>query len=175
MNRRTFILGSLAGAATAGTAAWFSIEKNQGHLTIDHALLKLEQIMMQSPTTQGAWNLFQIFTHCAQSVEYSMTGYPEHKSDLFKGTAGKVAFALFQSKGKMTHALDEVIPGAPAFSQNEDVTVAFDRFKQSLIDFKDYQGELRPHFAYGQLSKHEYEAAHVMHFNNHLQEISLSN
>lgn len=32
---------------------------------------------------------------------------------------------------------------------------------------------LAPHFAYGPLTKQQYEMAHVMHFNNHLKEIDL--
>lgn len=74
----------------------------------------------------------------------------------------------------MTHPLDEVIPGSTEFSDEENITDAFDRFKKSLIAFKQFDGVLAEHFAYGQLSKREYEAAHVMHFNNHLQEIALT-
>ena len=74
----------------------------------------------------------------------------------------------------MTHALNEAIPGTPEFSDEENITYAFERFKKSLIDFKQYDGVLAPHFAYGQLTKLQYETAHVMHFNNHLQEIRLS-
>ncbi len=175
MNRRNFILGSIATGAVVGSGAlWLTIEKNDEPLEIDFALTKLEKLISQNPETTGTWNLYQVFIHCAQSVEYSMTGYPEHKSDLFKKTAGKTAFSLFSAKGKMIHSLDEVIPGAPAFSNHEDIDIALKRFTQSLLDFKEYQGELAPHFAYGQLSKIEYEAAHVMHFNNHLQEIKTS-
>jgi hypothetical protein len=102
-------------------------------------------------------------------------GFPEHKSKLFKNTVGRIAFSIFSSKGKMTHNLSEVIPGAEPFSAKEDVMFALDRFKKSLVGFKKHQGDLTPHFAYGNLSKAEYEIAHVMHFYNHLQEIELKN
>ena len=175
MNRRQFILGSLAsGVIIGGGVAWLSIEQNQEPLNIDFALSNLNYLIKQNPKTTGEWSLYQVFTHCAQSVEYSMLGYPEHKSDIFKNTLGKTAFSLFSSKRKMTHALDEVIPGAPTFSNEENITVAFERFKKSLEDFKKYDGVLAPHFAYGQLTKQQYEMAHVMHFNNHLQEIELT-
>lgn len=172
MNRRKFILGSMvSGALIAGGVKWSSIEKNNEPLTIDFSLEKLDKLMAQKPTTMGEWNLYQVFIHCAQSVEYSLSGYPEHKSEVFKNTAGKVAFSLFSAKGKMTHALNEAIPGAPDFSNDENITLAFDRFRQSLVDFKNYNGDLKPHFAYGQLTKQQYEMAHAMHFNNHLKEI----
>jgi len=176
MNRRKFIIGSIAsGVVIGGALKWVSIEKNNEPLTIDFALSKLEKLIAQSPKTTGDWNLYQVFTHLAQSVEYSMTGYPEHKSELFKSTAGKTAFSLFSAKGKMTHALNEVIPSAPALTTSDNINDAYDRFKISLVDFKDFQGDLKPHFAYGQLSKQQYEMAHVMHFNNHLKEIEFNN
>ena len=175
MNRREFILGSIAsGVFIGGGVAWLGIEQNQEPLDIDLALSKLNKLIKQNPIVTGEWNLYQIFTHCAQSVEYSIVGYPEHKSDIFKNTVGKTAFSLFSSKRKMTHALNEAIPGAPEFPEVENIADAFERFKKSLIDFKKYEGVLAPHFAYGKLTKLQYEVAHVMHFNNHLQEIELT-
>jgi hypothetical protein len=175
LNRRKFILGSIASGGFIGCGvAWFGIEQNEEPLDIDFALSKLNKLMLHNPIATGEWNLYQIFTHCAQSVEYSMLGYPKHNSDVFKSTAGTAAFSLFNLKRKMTHALDEAIPGSPQFSDEDNIAYAFERFKKSMIDFKNYDGVLAAHFAYGQLSKLEYEAAHVMHFNNHLQEIELT-
>ena len=175
MNRRKFIAGSIvSGVAVGSGAVWLSIEKHQEPLNIDFTLLQLNKLVAQNPVAHGEWNLYQLFTHCAQSVEYSMTGYPEHKSEFFKNTAGKTAFFLFGSKGKMTHKLNEAIPGAPELLAQGNLSDALERFKKSLIDFKQYEGILAPHFAYGQLTKSQYEEAHVMHFNNHLQEIKLT-
>tara|TARA_R110000744_G_scaffold262275_4_gene376854 strand:- start:16120 stop:16650 length:531 start_codon:yes stop_codon:yes gene_type:complete len=175
MNRRKFILGSIASGVFIGSGAvWFGIEQNQESLDISFLLVQLDKLMEQNPVAIGEWDLYQVFTHCAQSVEYSMSGFPEHKSDFFKSTAGKAAFFLFSEKRKMTHALNEAIPGAPLLSKQGNIIDAFERFKKSLIDFKEYNGVLAPHFAYGQLTKSQYEAAHVMHFNNHLQEIDLT-
>ena len=114
MNRRQFILGSIASGVSIGGVAWMGIKQNEGPLDIDFALSILKKLKRQEPRTTGEWNLYQIITHCAQSVEYSMLGYPEHKSDMFKHTVGKVAFSLFSSKRKMRHALDEAIP-SPTF------------------------------------------------------------
>ncbi|WP_299570583.1 DUF1569 domain-containing protein [uncultured Shewanella sp.] len=188
MKRRIFLKSMLAGGAITSVAvgvAWMVIDAESEALTIESTLVKLEklkQVLQHEQQaiaikTTGVWDLKQIFTHCAQSVEYSMTGYPKHKSKVFKQTIGSLAFSAFASKGKMTHKLSEAIPGAPRLLTNKtqdtvEVLIQLDRFKQSLLDFESYIGELKPHFAYGLLTKEEYALAHAMHFNNHLLEIT---
>jgi hypothetical protein len=100
-----------------------------------------------------------------------MSSFPEHKSQLFKNTVGKLAFSLFSSKGKMTHNLSEAIPGSPPINSMLDAKEALNHLKNVLIEFDHYKGELSPHFAYGELTKSEYEIAHVMHLYNHLKEV----
>lgn len=168
MNRRQFIVLSAATLASAQLRAGASALQ-AGELTIEAALQTLDQLQTGLVSTEGSWNLFQVYTHLAQSVEFSMTGYPEHKSWLFKNTVGSAAFLVFAGKGSMNHALDEAIPGAPALVVNGDASQALDRLRQSLLSFQSYSGELKPHFAYGVLTREEYEQAHVMHLNNHLE------
>jgi hypothetical protein len=43
-----------------------------------------------------------------------------------------------------------------------------------MIKFKGYHGHLAEHFAYGNMTKQQYEQAHAMHFYNHLLEIELT-
>lgn len=179
MNRRSFLKGATvtsAAVVAGGYGFWSSIAVHDEPLTLDFALAKLDKLLaqpLQNLQKQGAWNLFQMFTHLAQSVEFSMTGYPEHKSELFKQTVGSVAFSAFQSKKQMAHNLGEVIPGAPELLQEGDIQAAAQRFRQSLVDFARFEQPLHPHFAYGPLTKVQYEAAHVMHFNNHLKEVHM--
>ena len=71
----------------------------------------------------------------------------------------------------MTHSLSEAIPGAEPIESEGDVQLALQRFKTSLLTFQKFEDRLAPHFAYGMLSKQDYERAHVMHFYNHLQEL----
>lgn len=142
-------------------------------LTVAAALAQLDQLQQGPVQKAGSWNLFQVYTHLAQSVEYSMTGYPEAKSWLFQNTVGSLAFVVFAGKGSMNHALDEAIPGAPALAMEGDPEQGLQRLRQSLLAFQDFDGPLQPHFAYGALSKAEYEQAHVMHLNNHLEEFQL--
>ncbi|MFS1423004.1 DUF1569 domain-containing protein [Shewanella sp. 10N.286.48.B5] len=194
MDRRAFLTALVKGSAVvgagvtiAGTVTWFSISPAPRPLTIDNILSQIAQLLAAAvignnpeqaakatlSTTSAGWDLNQIFTHCAQSVEYSMTGYPQQKAEIFKHTIGASAFALFSAKGKMTHNLAEVIPGAPLISKQADYLLALKRLQQSLVDFQQYNGHLQPHFAYGKLSKQDYALAHVMHFNNHMQQIQL--
>ncbi len=185
MQRRTFlkklaktsvVIGT--GLTVAGTISWFSIDAPSKPLTVDHLLSQLDGLLNTANQSQNLitksqdWDLSQIFTHCAQSVEYSMSGYPQHKSELFKQTVGPTVFSIFAAKGRMTHNLSDPIPGAPLTIKKPLYLPALKRLQQSLIDFQRYEAELKPHFAYGQLSKQEYALAHVMHFNNHMQQIS---
>jgi hypothetical protein len=175
MKRRQFVKASLASGTVMigiGAGAYqLIVEESQDSLSIDFALTTLNKLSNEHFQTIGEWDLYQIFTHCAQSVEFSMSQFPEHKSDLFKSTVGKLAFSIFSSKGKMTHGLNEPIPSAPILTKGLDSMMALNRLKNSLIDFDSYQGTLAPHFAYGVLTKNEYEKAHLMHLYNHLEEL----
>ena len=176
MKRRQFLKASIASGVSlsviGGGAIWLNSAINKDNLTIDLALKQLEDLSNKEITHTGEWEPFQIFTHCAQSIEYSMLGFPEHKSDFFKSTVGQLAFSVFSSQGRMTHSLSEFIPGAPIIPQNTNIALALKRLITAFIAFKEYKGTLAPHFAYGPLSKNEYEIAHVIHLNNHLQEIT---
>jgi len=177
MNRRQFIKGTIAvtGSLTAAAGGVFLVVDGtpQDELTITDALNRLELLASSELEALGDWSLFQVFSHCAQSVEYSMSQYPVHKSTAFKQTVGSLAFAIFAAKGRMQHSLSEPIPGAPELMRGDNVQGALARLRLSLIAFQQYSGEYAPHFAYGGLSKREYERAHVMHLNNHLQAIKI--
>lgn len=170
MKRRTFLAGSavLLGGAAAGVA-W----KRHTHTRPDILALmaELESLAPQTLHSTGAWSPFRVFSHLAQSIEYSMTGYPEMKSPLFRQTAGSLAFFAFETAGAMRHNLAEPIPGAPALAETGDIAQAQARLLKALADFAQWTGPLQPHFAYGALGKDEYAQAHLMHIRNHLQEI----
>lgn len=119
------------------------------------------------------WSWAQTLTHCAQSIEYSLTGFPLPKSALFQNTAGTLAFQLFHWRGRMTHDLAEPIPGAPALDTSLDATLALARLQTAIADFHKRNTPLQPHFAYGALNKPAYEHAHAMHLANHLSAFDL--
>lgn len=119
----------------------------------------------------GAWPVGAVLEHLAQSIEMSMDGFPKAKSALFQNTAGSAAFAFFRWRGQMSHGLDEPIPGAPGLVAGADWKPAALRLRQAVTRFNGYNGVLKPHFAYGPLSKTEFAVAHNLHIANHQGEI----
>lgn len=170
--RRTLLIaGGVVAATGAAGLLWMRTGNDGAVLTIDVALQKIDALAKGPVASTGKWNPHQIFTHCAQSIEYSMAGYPAPKSKLFQDTAGAAAFALFSAKGKMRHGLAEQIDGAPVLEPKVDTSEALARLRQAFLNFRQFNGALAPHFAYGPLDKQQFEQAHVMHFFNHLDEI----
>jgi hypothetical protein len=159
-----------AGLLAAGAAGCSQAPANDRRLvftTLDQALSELDRLTQPEalpPAT--AWGWAQTLAHCAQSVEYAMIGFPQAKSQVFQRTVGAAAFKVFAWRGRMTHDLGEPIPGAPSLDTSS-AEEAVDRLKQAVLAFKQWDAPLRPHFAYGELSKPEYEQAHAMHLANH--------
>ena len=119
-------------------------------------------------TSAAAFTWPQTLVHCAQSIEFSMSGFPQPKSQLFQRTAGAAAFGVFAWRGRMTHDLAEPIPGAPVLDAKLESAQALERLHAAITSFQHWSAPLQPHFAYGLLDKKEYELAHAMHLANHL-------
>jgi hypothetical protein len=166
MKRRAFLIVPLA---AAGGIAMADLPKVQ---TLDDSLRWLDQLEKAgSVKAVGAWPLGAVLEHLAQSIEMSMDGFPQPKSALFQGTAGSAAFAYFKWRGRMSHGLAEPIPGAPALSAGADWKPGAARLRQAMTRFNGYSGPLKPHFAYGALTKPEFALAHSLHIANHQDEI----
>lgn len=138
--------------------------------SMDDALATLGQLRDRPPGTTGAWDLAHVLHHTAQSVEYSMSGFPALKPAWFRATVGAYAFALFNAGGQMTHNLAEPIPGAPGIAEGQPLVAAIDRIVAALQAFERHDGALAPHFAYGALDKPAFRRAHLMHLANHWNE-----
>lgn len=178
--RRTFLksgtsLAALGVAAAAGVGYLLHQPGNDRQLvfgTLADAMREVDRLASASvsalpPAT--AWNWSQTLEHCAQSIEFSLQGFPAPKSALFQNTLGSAAFGVFALRGRMSHNLAEPIPGAPALdASTPDAAVALARLRKAVKDFAANVGPLHPHFAYGALSKTQYEHAHAMHLANHL-------
>jgi hypothetical protein len=142
-------------------------QRQEGSLTA--AVAQLERLAGNGqPTSDGGWTWAQTLTHCAQSIEYSMHGFPRSKGWLFQRTVGAAAFGAFRRRGHMSHGLAEPIPGAPAIAADADPVQALARLHRAIADFHGWTGALQPHFAYGPLDRAQYELAHAMHLANHL-------
>ena len=137
--------------------------------TITKAFQTLEALDLSRIQSTGDWDLGRMFSHLAQGVEFSMDGYPIQKPRLFQATAGTLAFKVFAMRGRMSHGLDEPIPGeVVAAVSAED---GLNRLWTSLEVFRDFTGPLKPHFAYGALDKTKFAKAHLLHIENHLSEV----
>lgn len=169
-DRRDVLRTALYGAVgmSLGAAQAASIDREWGLPSLAQAMAEVDRLSQaQALSSSVDWTWAQTLAHCAQSIEYSMTGYPEPKSAWFQHTVGALAFAAFAARGRMTHGLNEPIPGAKPLSPNLSLDAARARLNQAVASFAAHSGPLKPHFAYGELSKAEYEQAHAMHVANH--------
>jgi hypothetical protein len=116
----------------------------------------------------GTWNLSEVLQHCAQSIRYSVTGYPALKSGLFRTTVGPVAKRLFLRRGSMRHDVDAPLAGAPALAPERPVDNALADLRASVETFNGHDGGTHPHPAYGRCSYREYATLHAMHIGDHL-------
>lgn len=166
VSRRRFLA---AGALLAlGACSAGGTDRKLVLSTLSAALAELDRLQAaRSLEHAGAFNWAQTLVHCAQSIEYSMSGYPQAKPALFQHTAGALALSFFAARGRMNHNLDEPIPGAPAIEAAPDLVLALARLRQAVEQFRRSDKPLRPHFAYGALTKAQYEQAHAMHLANH--------
>jgi hypothetical protein len=168
VQRRRLIVGA-AGVPLAAC----SVGEVRTFPTLASAMAGIESLARGHRHT-GAWSLAQMLQHVAQSIHYSIDGYPQARSALFRKAVGGVAFAAFQARGKMSHALDEPIPGAPALDPQLALPIAISTAQIALRRFEAHAGALAPHFAYGALDKDEYTRAHLMHLANHWLEVERS-
>ena len=172
INRRQFLLAAAIspfalafGVKTVATARRYPLQE---------VLQQLKRLPANKLTSSGVWNVSQILQHLAQSIRFSRIGYPEAKSALFQHTAGTAAINLFSAAGSMTHPLDQPIPGAKALVTEVPNDVALAELISEIEQFIAWQGQLAPHFAYGNLDKAQYYSAHYLHLQDHLSEIQLS-
>jgi hypothetical protein len=175
MNRRSFnrsIVCSLA--APAVLSACTNASSDSKVQSLSAAMLWLDQLQaVPGIKTSGAWPLSAIFEHLSQSIEMSMEGFPSPKSELFQRTLGAAAFTAFKWRSQMSHSLAEPIPGAPVLTPAASWQPSALRLRAAITRFEAHKAPLKPHFAYGVLSKSDYGVAHTMHIANHQDEIAI--
>ncbi len=156
----TLLLAAAPLAGCSGRLKTFLTWKEAQQAVLD--LLFTPKVVDGNP-----WNLSQVLQHLAQSIEFSMQGFPALKGAWFRSSVGSAAFAVFNARGSMSHDLSEPIPGAPALDAAQALKVSVQRLLDAMDAFAQFNGTLRPHFAYGELTKPQYERAHLMHLANH--------
>lgn len=170
MARRRSLLVVAAGAPLAAGLAGCRDAAVQRFATLADARHAVAALADGSTRTSGAWSLATVLQHAAQSIDYSIDGYPELKSVLFRHTVGAAAWGVFNARGAMHHSLAEPIPGAAALDAALPLERAIGKLMAAFDRFEAHAGALQPHFAYGALDKPAYARAHLMHLANHWSE-----
>ncbi len=116
----------------------------------------------------AAWNLSQTLQHCAQTVRYSVTGYPRLKPALFRATAGALAKRLFLRRGATKHSLEAELDGAPPLDPSLPSAAAASDLADAVALFTAHTGPHAPHPAYGRCTHDEFARLHAMHLAEHL-------
>lgn len=139
--------------------------------SLEEALRRIEDYAHYGiEAKSGNWSLFKTLHHGAQSIEFSLIGYPAHKSSLFKNTVGKIALHVFLAKGSMSHDITMPIPEAPQIDEIGDSMQGFKRLEVAVQNFWNHNGSYKDHFAYGKLTKEQYDKIQALHLANHLNE-----
>lgn len=176
MRRRTLLKGAaLGGVAALGVGYWaLPAGPRPAAVSLEGARQVLADLQGKTLQSIRGWSPSEVFNHCAQSIDYSIDGYPEMKPAWFRHSLGPAAFAVFSARGAMRHPLDEAIPGAAVLSEPASQVLALQRLQAAFERFAGHQDELQPHFAYGALDHAEYAEAHVLHLYNHLSLIRIA-
>jgi hypothetical protein len=119
----------------------------------------------------SAFSPSKVLLHAAQSIELSLTGYPQLKPRIIQLTIGKLAFAIFQLAGSMRHDVTAPIPGAPDLPADRPLDEGIATLRRAVADFRAHQGPLAPHFLYGHLDRADYELAHSIHVADHARHL----
>jgi hypothetical protein len=175
MDRRRWLKGVgaaalLGGAGLGAVTAAVRFRAHPYFVTLDEVKLWLEAIDPARMKSTGVWTVPQILSHAAQSIEFSLAGFPEMKPPWFRHTVGASAFAVFSALGGMRHGLSDFIPGTSATDLLDDPQRAKQRLAKAVAEFLDSE-EVKPHFAYGELSWQQLDQAHAMHLSEHLVEV----
>ena len=177
MSRKTFLRLSVGTAAAVAFGPLAGCSNNGRKLkftTINDALVEtalieenLETVVMQQP-----WSLYKVLMHMAQSMEYSMTGYPQMESSAMMAAARLVFFNVFKPQGYMSHDLGAPVPGAPDIEDDGPLEDALLRYRNACSDFQNFTGALMPHFSYGELDYDNWELAHAFHAADHYSSLT---
>ena len=75
-----------------------------------------------------------------------------------------------KKRGKVFSKLSKAITAAVGTEPNPDFNP---RLRTAVQRFQAYTGPLKPHFAYGALSRSDFALAHALHIANHQDEITV--
>ena len=179
--RRRFLRAAAIGGAAIATAAgagtmWLAGDDPPVAGFADFTAVRAWLARLDADPTASsltAWPLAHVLEHLAQSIEFSLRGFPSAKPAWFQHSAGALAFAVFAQRGRMRHGLTEPIPGAPALAATS-LSDASARLRAALAAFEAHEAALHPHFAYGALDKPAFARAHLLHVADHAAQVRVA-
>ncbi len=118
------------------------------------------------------WTMAQICEHCAQTIYCSMQGYPSLKPLWFRRSIGALILKIFFVRSKMKHNLQAPLVGAKPIEVKGQS--AFEVLLESIDQFQAYQGELQPHFIFGQMNHADYDRYFTLNLKDHFSEVKFS-
>jgi hypothetical protein len=140
--------------------------------SLEAALAELDALAAaDGPDVGDGWSVYRVAHHCKQSIDASIDGYPAMKPAIVRATIGRLVARRFLSKGQMRHDLTSPVPGAEAIAEDGDAAAAITALRESIARFRAHDGELAPHFVFGNLDKADYDKLHAMHIADHLSAI----
>ncbi len=117
------------------------------------------------------WSVSQICLHCAQTIDYSITGYPVMKPAFIRNTIGKIAFRKFMHQGYMIHDLTAPVPGGSNMDASISPQESIAKLMDTIQRFKNHTGTLMPHLLFGDLTREQYDQYFAMHIADHFSEL----
>ena len=123
--------------------------------------------------SRGAMSPAVALGHCAQSIEYSISGYPRAKPWPVRRLIGPRLLARFRAARRMRHDLAAPVPGAPSLAEGPPVQ-AMQRLLAAIDAFLAHRGPWPEHLAFGRMDRAAYADAHWLHIRNHLEEIDFA-
>jgi hypothetical protein len=140
------------------------------HVTESDALDRIAAVaadLAGADPRAAAWAL----AHCAQSIEYSISGYPRLRSSLFRATIGPMVKRKFLRASVMKHDTTAPVAGAPELPAELTLGDARARLAAAIAAFRAHAGALAPHLAYGACTRDEYARLHLLHVEDHVRAI----
>ena len=134
MQRRTVLKGAAVGGVALLGAGFWALPSGvaPAPLNLAGAQQALANLAGRELVSLKGWSPAEVFNHCAQSIEYSISGYPQLKPAWFRSSVGPMAFSVFAARGAMRHPLDEVIPGAAALDAPATQAQALERLQRAF-------------------------------------------
>lgn len=140
-------------------------------LSLEDAKQELLRLKQSKTVNTPNWDISEICLHCAQTINYSITGYPVMKSPFIRNTIGKIAYRKFKRQGFMSHSLTAHVPGGDQLEVELSPQDSIQKLLDTIETFQNYTGALKPHLLFGNLTKAEYDQYFAMHIADHFSEL----